>query len=170
MTEPLTFTYRYKAGRLFLCIFFFGLCAAMLGHEALNNGKGLVINNIIELDAGNATIFYWVLAALSLGFVLLGLIGFMAQLTADDDAQVLTLGEKTMTLPQGAFRKVPRELAYADITAMKQQEVQGQRFLTVKLANGKKVSLAAVALPKKEDFDTVCSHIAARLDAAKLQR
>lgn len=163
MTEPLTFPYRYKAGRLFLCIFFFGGCAAILAHEALDNTRGVIINHLIELDAGNATVFYWVLAALSLGFVILGILGFLAQLTADDEAQVLTLGDTAMTLPQGAFRKVPREVAYADIAGLQTQQVQGQRFLIVKLADGKKLSIAAAALPRKEDFDTVCAYIVAKL-------
>ena len=167
MADDLSFTYRYKASRIFLAILFFGACAGFIGHEAMTNDQGLLINHIIELDPGNATVFYWVMAALCGSFVVMGLIGVIASLTAEEEAQVLRLTPTEIRLPQGLFRKELRDIPYTEVKDLHVQQVQSQRFLTLVLTSGKKVSIAASALPKKENFDTVCQFVAARVTALK---
>src|SRR5262245_11917941 len=70
------YNYRPKWAIIIFCALFFGACALVLGAKANGNERGLIINGIFELSAEGATVFYWVLAALSVGFVVIS--GFLA--------------------------------------------------------------------------------------------
>src|SRR5262249_39049867 len=65
------YEYKPKWTGLLACGGFFALCALLVAHRAYRNDRGLIINGIIELSPDNATLFYWALCALSIGFVLL---------------------------------------------------------------------------------------------------
>src|SRR5258708_29914814 len=94
------FDYRPKWTVIILCALFFGACALVLGAKANANDRGLIINGIIELSAGGATVFYWVLAALSIGFVVIA--GFFAIVLLTIH-QRITLTNTSITIPRSRW-------------------------------------------------------------------
>ncbi len=57
----MAFRYRPSPKVMVLSGLFFGACAAVLGHKASTNTRGLMLNGIIELSPSGASTFYWVL-------------------------------------------------------------------------------------------------------------
>ncbi len=149
------YDYRPKWTMIVLCALFFGACALILGAKADGNDRGLIINGIIELSARSATVFYWVLAALSIGFVVAA--GFLAfiRLTVH---QRITLGETSITIPRSRWSGEETVVTFGDIIDLSSSEVSGQRFLTI-VDNGGKFTLTASMLPKKDDFDEICAAV-----------
>ena len=73
--ETLRYDYKPKAWVMALAGLFFAGCGVVLGKIALENDRGLILNGIIRLDAGDATMFYWVLTAACAAFVAFALGG-----------------------------------------------------------------------------------------------
>ena len=134
-----------------LCALFFGAGALVLGTKAKGNDRGLIINGLIELSADGATSFYWVLAGLSMGFVVVA--GFLAivRLTVH---QRIALSETSITIPRSLWSSEEVEIPFGDIIELSASEVSGQRFLKI-VCNGRKFILTASMLPGKEDFDDI---------------
>ena len=63
------YDYRPKWTMIVFCALCFGACAVILGAKASGNDRGLSVSGIIELSTDVATVFYWVLTVLSVGFV-----------------------------------------------------------------------------------------------------
>ncbi len=149
------YDYRPKWTMIVLCALFFGACALVLGAKANGNDRGLIINGIIELSAGSATVFYWVLAALSIGFVVVA--GFLAfiRLTVH---QRITLGETSITIPRSRWSSEETVVSFNDILDLSTSEVSGQRFLTI-VYRGGKFALTASMLPRKADYDEICAAV-----------
>jgi len=107
----LEFEYRPKRTAIVLSGGFFGLCAAVLGATAANNDRGVIINRIIELDPEGATTFYWVLTALSGGFVALAAFLAYHRLTS---RQRIAFGPAALTVPASRWSRAEKEFAYRD--------------------------------------------------------
>jgi hypothetical protein len=157
------YDYRPKWTIIILCALFFGACALVLGAKANGNDRGLIINGIIELSAGGATGFYWVLAALSIGFVVVA--GFLAivRLTVH---QRIGLAETSITMPRSRWSSEEIAVPFGEIVELSASEVSGQRFLKIAY-NGGKFTLTASMLPKKEDFDEICSLVRQGVNASR---
>jgi len=130
---------------------FFAAIGAMFTKEALTNDRGLIINGIITLGPGGATIFYWVMAGASALFVLGGLWGIIIGLTTD---RRLTITETGIRAPKGGYSRQYVAIRFSDILNVTMQSVNKQRFLTVHHTNGK-LSIAQSMLPGKEAFEEV---------------
>jgi hypothetical protein len=63
------YDYRPPWKGIVFCALFFGAGALVLAAKANGNDRGLIINGIIELSPGAATVFYWALAGLGVAFV-----------------------------------------------------------------------------------------------------
>ena len=155
------YDYRPKWTIIVLCALFFGACALVLGAKAHENDRGLIINGIIELEPGGATIFYWVLAALSIGFVVAA--GFLAivRLTLH---QRIGLTETCITIPRSRWSSEEVAVPFGEIVDLSTSQVSGQRFLNI-VYNGGKFTLTASMLPRKEDFDEICAAVSRGLKA-----
>ena len=143
--------YRPKWTISVLGALFFGACALVLGATANGNDRGLIINGIIELSTDGATVFYWVLAGLSIGFVVVT--GFMAivRLTVH---QRIALGKTSITVPRSRWSSEEVEVPFAAIVELSASQVSGQRFLKI-VYNGGKFTLTASMLPREKDFDDI---------------
>jgi hypothetical protein len=146
------YDYRPKWTIIILCALFFGACALVLGAKAFGNERGLIISGIIELSADSATVFYWVLTGLSIGFV--GVAGFLAlvRLTVH---QRIALTETSITIPLSRWSSEEVQVQFSEIIQLSASEVSRQRFLKI-VYNGGKFTLTASMLPRKEDFDAIC--------------
>jgi hypothetical protein len=157
------YDYRPKWTIIVLCALFFGACALVLGAKANGNDRGLIINGIIELSAGGATVFYWVLAALSIGFVVVA--GYLAiiRLTVH---QRIALSETSITIPRSRWSSEEIAVPFGEIVELSESEVSGQRFLKIAY-NGGTFTLTASMLPKKEEFDEICAAVGQGVKASR---
>lgn len=143
---------------------FFVLCAAVLGAKAANNDRGVIINRIIELEPGGATTFYWVLTALSGGFVALAAFLAYHRLTS---RQRIAFGPTALTVPASRWSRAEKEIAYCDIQGLSEGTVNGYWYLYVTHSGGKH-TIAAAMLPSKEVFVEVCELLTARVREATI--
>ena len=82
---------------LILAMVMFGGAAAFFFHRASTNGRGLIINGIIQLDPGQADVLYAVFGALSAGMALLGLLS-VYHCARIKEFRIL-IGKKTIKMP-----------------------------------------------------------------------
>src|SRR5687767_2477724 len=102
MELPRRIPYNPRWGVIIACAAFFGACSAFMAYKAAHNTVGLIINGIITLGPTGATAFYWVIAGLGAGFVLLALLLSARRLSSP---QVLEVGTDALLLPHGRFQR-----------------------------------------------------------------
>lgn len=158
------YDYRPKWTIIVWCALFFGANAFVLGAKANRNDRGLIINGIFELSRDGATVFYWVLAVLSIGFVVIA--GFLAivRLTLH---QRIALGETCITIPRSRWSSEEVTVPFSEIVEVSESKVSGQRFLKLVYSRGK-FTLTASMLPSKEDFDEICAAVSRGVKASGL--
>jgi len=158
------YEYRPRWSIIILGVLFFALCAAMMGSAAVDNDRGLIINGIIRFGLDGATVFYWVLAAFSAGFVVLFIFLAYHRLTFQ---QRLVFGPAAMTGPASRWSKQERQIAYRDITGLSMTTFRGQKFLYIAHPDGK-YTIAATMLPSGKAFSEVCELLTSRVQNATL--
>lgn len=134
---------------------FFAACSAVYIHLIITNDRGLVINRIVELDAHGATVFYAVLGAASMLFVIFAAV---ATIYGQLKKPLLVLAEDHLIVPHGFIRKRPKIIHFADIRRITYQSVNGQRFLTL-WSSGGKVSIARSLLESEAVFEAISTFI-----------
>lgn len=135
-------------GVILVCVVFFGACSAFMAYKAIHNNVGLVINGIITLGPGKATVFYWVISALGAGFVFLALL-LTARRIADPG--ILEVGPDAFYLPYGRFKKQTSRIACSEIQSVSEVQVSGRRFLYV-TAGGLRFTITALLFPDTEQL------------------
>lgn len=163
LMETLRYDYKPKAWGMALAGFFFVGCGVILGKTALENHRGLVLNGIIQLDTGDATIFYWVLTAACALAVAAALFGIVDAFGA---AQEVVLDETSITVPKGMFGRVPVTVRFTHITDVRIMEVNSQKMLMIHHPGGT-LTLPHSMLPTREDFDELADALGARYRAAQ---
>jgi hypothetical protein len=143
---------------------FFSACAAMMWHEATTTRRGVVIEEVIHLDRGQARTFFGVLAAMSIGFVVLGAYSTirLARGTLHID-----LDDDGITLPGRLLRPQPRRFAWRTITSVRTHNIYRQVLLSIAGAEGKG-SIGKSTLPDAE-FDQIVALIAQRVPPERAQ-
>ncbi|MBE7463852.1 MAG: hypothetical protein HS116_10135 [Planctomycetes bacterium] len=159
VSDVLKYEYRPKWALIILSGAFFGLGTAVLGYKAANNDRGVIINNIIELGPEGATTFYWVLAAISAGFVATTVFLVYQRVAFH---QRLVFGPAAMTVPASRWSREEKVIAYQDISALTETVVSGQRFLYV-MHPGGRYTIAATLLPSNAAFAEICALLAAKV-------
>lgn len=153
--------YKPRVWIFLLCTLFFGACTAWLGYMALNNDRGLILNNIFEMSISGATIFYWVLTALSGIFVLGGLWGIASGLLSKKE---LVLTDDTLSMPKSPMSGKIVKLQYSEILDLSYQSVQQEEFLNI-MHSGGKLTISKNMLPSKKVFEDVMNFIASKVPA-----
>lgn len=146
--STLTFSYKPKIWIMLFCILFFGAIAALFANVALTNDRGLILNHIFTLSQDWATNFYWVMFALSAGFVAVSLWGLVLGLTS---SKQIILGPTGMRAPKSVLSGKIIDIPYRDITDILDQSVHRQVFLAV-YGKTTKVTIAQTSLASKEEF------------------
>jgi hypothetical protein len=158
-SDTLEREYRTKWTVIVSCAALFGLCAAVLGSVAASNDRGLVINGIIELGHEGATVFYWALAGLSGGFVVLAAFLAYHRITF---RQRLVLDRSALTIPASRWSRQEKQIAFSRIHRLSETTVNGQRFLNVEHTGGKD-TITASMLPSADAYEAVCELLAKRV-------
>jgi len=136
-------------------VLFFVPCTIVLACKASLNDRGVILSGLIELSPFQATLFYWLLATLSAGFVVLG--GIMA-LELLFIQRRLTLSDRSLIIPATLFTEA-KTLFYSDILSLSPQSIGNQRLLTIVHRQGK-FHVQDSMLPQPRDFDEICDVLA----------
>jgi hypothetical protein len=163
MGDVREYEYRPRWTTIVLCGFFFAACALVIGRQAARNDRGLILWRLIELDPDEATTFYWVLTAFSVGFVAVAAL-LAYHWTAY--RQRLAFGPAALIVPAWRFSRRETEIAYADVHGLSTRTINGQRFLDVIHAGGK-YTITASLLPSRGAFDEVCELLAERVRGSR---
>ena len=145
------YLYKPKVLVMLLSSLFFAACGAGMAYAALTNDRGLIINGIITLSESGATVFFWVIAAVSAVFVLGGTWGIIVGLTSD---RRLTITENGIRAPKSGYSKQYVTINFPDIFKVSMQTMNKQRFITLHHRTGR-LSIAQSMLPDKEAFEEV---------------
>lgn len=157
------FRYGPKWTVIVFCALFFGACAIVLGAKAKGNERGLILNGVIEFSPTGATIFYWVLAALSAGFVVVA--GFLAVMRLAL-RQRIAFTETCLMVPRSKWSSEEVTVPFRDVLELTRAEASGQRFLTI-VHPGGKFTLIGWMLPKKQDFDELWQGLSEGVNACR---
>jgi hypothetical protein len=157
------YDYRPRWTTIIGCLVFFGACAVVLGAKANGNHRGLIINGFVELSPGGASIFYWVLTAGSVGFVLLAAFLAIVRLLL---RQRITLNEKCLIVPRSRWSSEELAVPFGNIQELTESKVHSQRFLKIVFSGGR-FTLVAANLPALEDFDEIRELLAHRIDSSR---
>lgn len=143
---------------------FFGACAAVLCNVAMTNEKGLVLNGIITLSLASATVFYWSLTLASLLFVL-GAVA-MAWLRINTSHEI-KLTHDALVAPRSLWTSQYSSIPFSEIDELIEQNISGQRLLSIVPKSQKKLTIAGSHLPSKHDFEEFQRILAERVNLAK---
>jgi hypothetical protein len=151
MQLPIRFPYNPKWRVILACAVFFGACSAFMSYKATHNTVGLIINGIITFGPTGATVFYWVIAALGAGFVLMSLLLAVRRIASP---RILEVGVDALFLPHGRFQTQISRIAYSDIQSVSEVKVSGQTFLYV-IAGGLRYTITASLFPDTASYVAV---------------
>jgi hypothetical protein len=155
--------YRPKESIIFFGTLFSVSATIFFGFMARSNDRGLIINGIIKLSPWGATVFYSVLAACSLVFVLMSIAIFIHLLLY---SQKIVLTAEELIVPKSRWSSKEITISYSTITEIRITEVKYQRFM--KIAHRAGVStITASMLPTKNDFDTIYLLLLERIDTVR---
>lgn len=154
----LSYPYRPKPLSVVFAIVLFGLAAFVMGDAAQTNDRGLVVNGLIRLGRGEATIFYGAMAALSVALVVLIVAVF---LRGQFFPQRVTLTANELAAPHSRFAMAPTVLRLYDIQHMSIGVIRRKRALQLVHPWGT-LCLHESWLPSESDFDTLCHAIESR--------
>jgi hypothetical protein len=157
------YDYRPRWTVIVLCALSFGAAALFFAAEASGNDRGLIINGLIELPPAGATVFYWVLAALSVGFVAAAATMAAVRLTLH---QRIAFTDSGIAIPRSRWSAEETAVPFSEIVALSTSEVHNQRFLKI-IYRGGKFTLTASMLPGNEDFDEIVSAVSQGVNAAR---
>lgn len=152
------FAYKPKTLTMILAGLFFLLCAGVLFYSAATNDAGLILNGIIEMDQGSATMFYYVLAGLSLLMAAGGVFGFVTSLSGP---RFVVLDDTGVEIPGTAGRK-PVRIAYDAITGLQPGGAYKQRWLYVIHTGGRQAIMGSM-LAKAAQLDEIANLLAERV-------
>lgn len=151
------FEYGSKPWLLLLCVVMFGGMTVGLWFAAGSRPEEVRILTA-EFYGTQGVVILYILCAASAAFTVFGLVAFIASFKMD---RKLILTEDSLTLPKSPLRRIPSSVRFADITALKPQNVMGQQMLEIIAATGK-LTIAKQALRGKGNYEKVVDYITTR--------
>ena len=161
--ETLRYDYKPRAYVMVLSGLLFTGFGILLGKEASENDRGLILNGVIELGPRDATTFYWVLTALCGAFVLIALVGLARALGAPHE---VVLDRTAITAPKAALARRVVTVPFAAITDLQIVELRSQKMLTIHHRDGK-LTLARAMLPSRAAFEEIVRELDTRCRAVR---
>lgn len=152
------FAYKPKSLTMILAGLFFLLCAIVLFFRAASNERGLILNGIIQMDQGSATIFYYVLTGLAALMAAGGVFGFIVSLKGP---RFLVLDDTGVEIPGNAGRK-PVRIAYDAITGLQPGGAYRQRWVYVVHTGGRQAIMGSM-LANTAHLDDIAKLLAERM-------
>ncbi len=161
--DIISYDYKPKAGLMALAAAFFGLCTAGLATTAHGNAAGLIIDGVISLNPGQATMFYRIVAAVSAVMTLGGVLGVYRAVTSQHK---LILDDVALRVPKSGLSDRVAVISYHTITGLSVLEIRSRRFLTVTHAGGH-IHIYEGMLPGHDAFERVGQALQQRVEAAR---
>lgn len=143
------FNYSIRPGKMALPALLFIAAAVVLFREAITNDRGLIINGVIKLNEGQATLFFYILAGLSCLFVIAAII---AAINGALVKEKLTVYSDGFAFP---VRKETLRLYFRNITSLRVLDIYRTRFIEFVTSENKKYALPDTKLGTKAEFDEV---------------
>jgi hypothetical protein len=161
--ETLKYAYKPKITTMAFGVLFFGACSVWGYHMAASNDRGLIIDGLISLDTGQATVFHWGIFAAAAMMALLGLLALVKGMTS---THALVMDETAIRFPKWGLGDRIVTIRYRDIMAMSILQVKSTRMLMIQYTGGK-ASIGQGMLPSPAIFDKVCDTLAERVESAR---
>lgn len=155
--------YKYKAAwkGILSGSIFFGLCAIVSGIAAQSN-KGFRFI-FINLSAYQATIFFWIICGLSLGFVLMAVVTAIRSLKQE---QRIAVTPSSIIVPKSRWSQEEQIIEYKDIKTLSSEDVFGQHLLNIFHIGGK-YTVAGSMLPSRAAFDELHNLLLEKIQQVK---
>lgn len=159
----ISYPYRARLAPLLGAVMLFGAAATLFVHHGLTNDRGLILNRVITLEQDGATIFYWVMAGCSAGFVLIGVAALATRLRR---AHHLVLDKTELRVPH-QWRDRTRVVDYRTVRGFELREINGQHLLVIETSAGK-VTVAAIMLQSALQLREIADELDRRVKRARL--
>ena len=141
-----------------LVIIFFATAAHSFFWSAIHHDS-IDIYRLIKLSGLTSVLAFWILFAIAIGFVLLGIFLFLALLQGK---RVVILSNNSITVPKFSFRGVNQiEIPFSSIQKLELFRAGNGLFINIHHSNGKS-SLAKAAFKSGSDFQEVHAILLAR--------
>jgi hypothetical protein len=155
--------YRYKpnAGIMVLATATGAGFAYLSAYAARTNDRTLVIDRLITLSPSEASILFWVIAALFALATVLGAHGILVGLFTRRE---IILTDTDLKIPIGVVaRRSFKEVKFANITRLTSKSYRGRYSLYVYHAPGRVLAITEDFMPDAAAFDEFCSELAHRV-------
>jgi hypothetical protein len=125
----------------------------------LNNDRGAIIEHIITLDTGQATVMYWWFV----GFMVIGVIlAIFSLVRTFTNPKFVRLDADSVVLPYGFMQRLTARIPYSSIDNITETQVSRNRFLYLHTRN-KKYPLMASLLPSKQVYEEIKAFLAQQI-------
>ena len=131
--------------------------------SAMTNNRALILNGI-PIPQEEATIFYWVMSAVSTGvFVMSVHFAIQARL----HPKRISLSEHSIAIPNARWSSRIKSIPYATISDMALIKVRGQQFLYITHRGGRTIVNSAL-FATESDYDPFCHSLMERVNALRI--
>jgi hypothetical protein len=156
----LRYRQRVRLTRMLAVVLFFGAGTIVIGHIALTNDRGLLIDHLIPLDTSQATVFYYVLTLFSAGFVAVGLGGVLHWLKGDE---WLLLDEQGINGTVGSILKSKQcRVAYASVRTTQTTSYRSTHIFKIMARNGRSHTIISNFFESDQQFNDFLMNLADR--------
>lgn len=154
------FDYKLRAKIFLMAVAFFGVGAGVMANVAATNKQGLIINRIIDFSPQSATMVYWLVAAVSLAFVILA-VYLMANgmLTK----RVIVITDDSITSPKSGLSNQYITIRFSDIIDINIQTIQKSKIIIIDHPGGR-LSISNSMLPNNASFEKLVYQLQARMN------
>jgi hypothetical protein len=132
--------------------------AVLMAKFALDNDRGMIIDGLIRLDRGEATVFLWGVAGTCAVGLLIALAGLARSF---GPAAQVVLDRHAISAPKSGFSRTIETVRYAEISGLRLTQIRSHRFLELRHPRGK-VTIACSMLPSEYDFDVLVETVRSR--------
>ena len=147
-------SYPYGSKPMLVCLSSIILVIATLfmGHEAIINDRGLIIDEFIHLDRSEATVFIWILTAAVATLTVLSIQALFVSLLSSHHA-ILTTTD--ISAPEYGFSLRTTVVKHSDVRRMTIETHRGRRSLKIDHVNGT-FHIRERFMPDRSSFDELC--------------
>ncbi|MBS1912806.1 MAG: hypothetical protein JST22_12530 [Bacteroidetes bacterium] len=122
------FSYVPRWSTIITCGAFFSVCAVVLGMKARANDAGMLLDGLIRLSPGAATIFLWVLCSIALLMVFLSIVLMVQRLRY---AGRIVVRADDIIVPVSPWSGREQSVAYRSMTEFKLVRMRWVRILRI---------------------------------------
>jgi hypothetical protein len=158
---PCTFQYNAKPLTMGLCVVVCALCAWFFTNEALHNDRGAIIEHMITLDTGQATVMYWCFVGVMVAVVVLAIFSLVRTFT---NPKFVRLDADSIVVPYGFMQRLSARIPYSSIEGITETQVSRAKHLYLHTRN-KKYPLIAALLPSKQIYEELKAFLATQIRA-----